>query len=56
MKISICALFTLLAAAGCAYDVPVYVTIETSETAFNVKLEGEADQAIALHCRFSSPS
>jgi len=38
-------LFCLAALAGCAYDVPVFVTIETSETAFNVKLEGEANQA-----------
>ncbi|MBN2296076.1 MAG: hypothetical protein JXM70_26835 [Pirellulales bacterium] len=40
-----CIIVCLTTFAGCAYDVPVFVTIETSETAFNIKLEGEADQA-----------
>jgi autonomous glycyl radical cofactor GrcA len=29
---------------GCAYDTPVYVQIETSETPFLIKLEGDNDQ------------
>ena len=45
MRKAFCMIFCLATFAGCAYDVPVFVTIETSETAFNIKLEGEADQA-----------
>ena len=30
--------------AGCIYDVPVYVKVDTSETAFVVELEGDSEQ------------
>jgi len=34
-----------LCLTGCAYDTPVYVQVETSETPFLIKLEGDNDQA-----------
>jgi len=44
LKLTFMSSILLLCFSGCAYDKPVFVQVDTSETAFVVKLEGDSAQ------------